>query len=59
MQLKKLENELKDMKLIAHRLGFIMTKYPENSLDAIKDIFKNQTLLNCCDGFKFDIFYKR
>lgn len=59
MQLKKLENELKDMKLIAHRLGFIMTKYPENSLDAIKDIFKNQTLLNCCDGFEFDICFTK
>ena len=47
--------ELKNMKMIAHRLGYQMTKYPENSIEALDEIFKNKKLLNTCDGFEFDI----
>lgn len=43
------------MKMIAHRLGYQMTKYPENSIEVIEEIFNNKKLLNSCDGFEFDI----
>lgn len=52
-------NELKEMKLIAHRLGYQMTKYPENSLEVLKSIFENEELLNACDGFEFDICFTK
>lgn len=51
--------ELKQMKLIAHRLGYQMTKYPENSLEVLKSIFENKELLNACDGFEFDICFTK
>lgn len=51
--------ELKNMKMIAHRLGYQMTKYPENSIEALDEIFKNKKLLNTCDGFEFDICFTK
>lgn len=50
---------IKSFKLIAHRLGYLMTDYPENSLDAIKTIFNTKELLNSCDGFEFDICFTK
>lgn len=52
-------NELKQMKLIAHRLGYQMTQYPENSLEVLKSIFENKELLNACGGFEFDICFTK
>lgn len=52
-------NKLKHMKLIAHRLGYQMTNYPENSLETVKYIFENKDLLNTCDGFEFDICFTK
>lgn len=59
MERQMLINELKKMKLIAHRLGYQMTHYPENSLEALKYIFENKELLNACDGFEFDICFTK
>lgn len=52
-------NELKNIKLIAHRLGYQMTKYPENSLEVLKNIFENKDLLDVCYGFEFDICFTK
>lgn len=51
--------KLKEIKLIAHRLGYKMTNYPENSIEALKSIFKNKELLNSCYGFEFDICFSK
>lgn len=53
--LKKVDN----LKLIAHRLGFDMTNYPENSLNALHEIFENDKMLNACDGFELDIQFTK
>lgn len=42
-------------KLIAHRLGFLMEGYPENSLDNLVSIFNNQNTLNCINGIELDV----
>ena len=52
-------SELYHMKLIAHRLGYQMTQYPENSLEVLKSIFESKELLNACDGFEFDICFTK
>lgn len=52
-------NELKQMRLIAHRLGYQMTDYPENSIEVLREIFGNEELLNACDGFEFDICFTK
>lgn len=36
-----------------------MTKYPENSLEALKEIFINKELLASCTGFEFDICFTK
>ncbi|MFI3260955.1 MAG: glycerophosphodiester phosphodiesterase family protein [bacterium] len=50
------ENEYK---LIAHRLGYKMTQSKENSLDSLKEIFKNEEFLNICNGFELDINFTK
>lgn len=50
-------NELKNIKLIAHRLGYQMTRYPENSMEVLEEIFSDRKLLDTCDGFEFDICF--
>lgn len=52
-------NKLKNMKLVAHRLGYQMTPYPENSFESLKYIFKNKELLDSCFGFEFDICFTK
>ena len=52
-------NKLDKMRLIAHRLGYQMTKYPENSLEVLECIFKNENLLNACNGFEFDVCFTK
>ncbi len=59
MKKEILVKELKDVKLVAHRLGYQMTPYPENSLEAIEYIFKHQELLDSCYGFEFDICFTK
>ncbi len=51
--------KLQKMKLVAHRLGYQMTSYPENSLEVIQDIFKDKKKLNACFGFEFDICFTK
>ncbi len=50
---------LNNLNLIAHRLGFMMTDYPENSLEVLETIFKNEDMLNSCSGFEFDICFTK
>lgn len=52
-------NKLKEMKLVAHRLGYQMTPYPENSFEVLKYIFKHKELLDSCYGFEFDICFTK
>lgn len=52
-------NKLNKLNLIAHRLGFMMTDYPENSLEVLKTIFKNKKMLDACQGFEFDICFTK
>ena len=52
-------NKLNKLNLIAHRLGFMMTNYPENSLEVLKTIFKNKKMLDACQGFEFDICFTK
>lgn len=52
-------NKLNKLNLIAHRLGFMMTNYPENSLEVLKTIFKNKKMLDACSGFEFDICFTK
>lgn len=59
MKKSLLLGELKNMKMIAHRLGYEMTKYPENSIEALEEIFTNQKLLDTCDGFEVDICFTK
>lgn len=59
MKKSLLIKELKNMKMIAHRLGYQMTNYPENSIEALDEIFRNKELLNSCDGFEFDICFTK
>ena len=59
MKIEDFIKELKEIKLIAHRFGYNMTNYPENSFDAFKEVFKNKELLNSCDGFEFDICFTK
>lgn len=52
-------SELKNAKLIAHRLGYQMTEYPENSMEVLVDIFGSQDKINSCDGFELDICFTK
>jgi len=55
----KFIDEIKKVKLVAHRLGYQMTPYPENSLEVVKYIFENKELLDVCYGFEFDICFTK
>lgn len=52
-------DKLKDIKLVAHRLGYKMTSYPENSINVLEDIFNKKELLDSCNGFEFDISFTK
>lgn len=51
--------KMNSMKFISHRLGFLMTKYPENSIEVLHEIFNNKEMLNACSGFEFDICFTK
>lgn len=59
MEANEMIKELKNVKIIAHRLGYQMTSYPENSYNVLNHIFENADLLNSCDGFEFDICFTK
>lgn len=59
MNIKEFASKLKSIKLIAHRLGYQMTNYPENSMEVLNEIFKNTELLDACSGFEFDICFTK
>lgn len=50
---------ISELHFIAHRLGFVMTDYPENSLPVLETIFNNKEMLDSCDGFEFDICFTK
>ncbi len=51
-----MQNELK---IIAHRLGYLETNFPENSIESLKVIFENNEFLKNCDGFEFDVVFTK
>lgn len=59
MKRKEFIDRLKEIKLVAHRLGYKMTPYPENSLESLRYIFENKELLDSCSGFEFDICFTK
>lgn len=59
MNKKVFDKKINSLKFIAHRLGFDMTNYPENSLNALHEIFENDRMLNVCDGFELDIHFTK
>lgn len=59
MDRKKFIDEITSIKLVAHRLGYQMTNYPENSLKVLHTIFENKEMLDACDGFEFDICFTK
>lgn len=59
MNIKVFDKKIKGLKFIAHRLGFGMTNYPENPLNALHEIFENDKMLNVCDGFELDIHFTK
>ena len=59
MEVKEFIDKVDDMKFVAHRLGFEMTKYPENSLNVLEEIFSNKEMLNSLYGFEFDICFTK
>lgn len=59
MQKKQFHKKVKKLKFVAHRLGFQMTEYPENSLYVLEEIFENKEMLDSCSGFEFDICFTK
>ncbi len=59
MNMDYFNKRVNELKFIAHRLGFQMTKYPENSLNVLKVIFENKEMLDSCSGFEFDICFTK
>ena len=59
MERKIIIDKLKEIKLIAHRLGYQMTNYPENSIEVLNTVLKNKELLDSCNGFEFDICFTK
>lgn len=57
MDTKIFIEKIKDLKFIAHRLGYAMTDYPENSLKVLETIFDVKKMLDVCYGFEFDICF--
>ena len=51
--------KINNISLIAHRLGYKMTMFPENSIAAINEIFSQKHLLDSCSGFEFDICFTK
>jgi len=50
---------IKNLTFVAHRLGYEMTDYPENSLEVLETIFQNKEMLDSCNGFEFDIRFTK
>lgn len=59
MDTKIFIEKIKDLKFIAHRLGYAMTDYPENSIEVLETIFDNKKMLDACYGFEFDICFTK
>ena len=59
MDRKKFITKLNSLKLVAHRLGYQMTNYPENSLNVLQTIFENNEMFDACNGFEFDICFTK
>ncbi len=59
MKKQEMISELNNVKIIAHRLGYQMTKYPENSIGVLETIFQDEKLLDSCDGFEFDVCFTK
>lgn len=59
MKYSEFINKTNNLNFIAHRLGFKMTKFPENSLNVLKEIFKRKEILDSLYGFEFDICFTK
>lgn len=59
MEYKEFISKTENMKFIAHRLGLEMTKYPENSINVLEEIFNNKEMLGSLYGFEFDICFTK
>lgn len=46
-------------RFVAHRLGYLMQGYPENSFENITTIFENKKILDNIDGIEFDIRFTK
>lgn len=56
---KKLSKYINDFRLIAHRMGYLMQGYPENSMANITSMFGDQETLDSIDGIEFEIRFTR
>ncbi len=51
----KFSKYLNSLRFVAHRLGFLMQGYPENSLENLESIFESDEVLDYIYGIEFDI----
>ena len=58
-KIKYFLNNLTRYKFIAHRLGFLMEGYPENSLDNVISMINNPDSLNEIFGIELDIQFTK
>jgi glycerophosphoryl diester phosphodiesterase len=59
MERKNFYKRIDSLKIVAHRLGYEMTDYPENSINVLHTIFDHEEMLNVCDGFELDICFTK
>ncbi len=57
MSIDAFMRNLERYKLVAHRLGYMMEGYPENSMDNLKSLFYSQERLAGIQGIEFDIHF--
>lgn len=57
--IKKLSKYINDFRLVAHRMGYLMQGYPENSMANITSMFDDKETLDSIDGIEFDIRFTR
>lgn len=58
-RIKDFYNYINNYKFIAHRLGFKMEGYPENSINNLYSILSNKSSLNTINGLEFDIRFSK
>lgn len=56
---EKLSKYINKFRFVAHRLGYLMQGYPENSMANVTSIFEDEETLSGIDGIEFDIRFTR